>query len=198
MTCFDKATAYKLSIERELKFRDSSNVVELPVGVVSPTRLNQVKQQFLEIQDQFIATPYISKQSQTDEDLRGALAIANRGLDLMDSVLPVWPNDYELLNGRAFFLKNYAMVTRDLKRPDESKKALEEAKLMFEAVREQQPMDANSWNGLGSVFTVSGQFAKARWYIDRALEIDPKNPFAQWDRKNVLMMLERQEAAPRK
>src|SRR5260370_37117369 len=64
VTCFDKATAYKLSIERELKFRDSSNVVELPVEAVSLSRLNQIKEQFLEIQNEVLAS-YVSKQSPT-------------------------------------------------------------------------------------------------------------------------------------
>ena len=84
------------------------------------------------------------------------MAIVNQGLDLVDSALPLWPNNFDLQNARAFFLKNYAMLDQHLKRP-EAKQALDEAKLMFEAVREQKAQDTHAWNGLGSVYLMSGQ-----------------------------------------
>ena len=189
VTCFDKATAYKLSIEREKKFRAGANIVDLPAGAVSPDKaVDQISQ----LQNEFLAI-YGTHQP-TAEESQKALGIANQGLDLVDSVLPLAPNNYDLQNARAFFLKNYAIVEQDLKRPDAGQ-ALDEAALMFEAVLEQRPQDTNAWNGLGSVYLMKGQPGKAIFYIRRALELAPENPYAQQDLAMAMRLVEEQKAA---
>jgi hypothetical protein len=131
VTGYDKATVYKLSIEREKRFRTGADIVALPAGATSP---DQVIEQFNQLQNSFMAA-YSAHQPPTHDDMQNALANVNHGLDLVDSALPLWPNNFDLQNARAFLLKNYATVGQDLKRP-EAKQALDEAKLMFEAVRE--------------------------------------------------------------
>lgn len=189
VTCYDKATAYKLSIEREKKFRPGANVIDLPQGIVSP---RQVITKFLEKQDEFISV-YFKGSPLNDDDLQKALSIANQALDMLDSALPLFPNDMNLQTGRAFFLKNYFMVSRDLHRPDEARPALAEAQLMFEAVRQQDPGDTNAWNGLGSVFFLSGQPEKALMYINKSLELAPDNPYAKIDQQNAMAAIEQQK-----
>ena len=192
VTCFDKATAYKLSIEREKKFRAGANIVDLPAGAVSPDKaIDQISQ----LQNEFLAI-YGTHQP-TAEEAHKALGIANQGLDLVDSVLPLAPNNYDLQNARAFFLKNYAIVEQDLKKPDAGQ-ALDEAALMFEAVLEQRPQDTNAWNGLGSVYLMKGQPSKAIFYIKRALDLAPENPYAQQDLATAMRLVEQQKAAAEK
>jgi tetratricopeptide (TPR) repeat protein len=190
VTCYDKGTAYRLSIEREKKFRAGANIVALPAGAISA---DHAVSQFSQLQNDFFAV-YGAHQPPTIEDSQKALGIVNQGLDLVDSVLPLWPNNYDLQNARAFFLKNYAIVERDLKKPD-ANQALQEAGLMFEAVLEQRPQDTNAWNGLGSVYLMSGQPSKALFYIKRALDLAPENPYAQQDLTTAMRLIEEQKAA---
>jgi tetratricopeptide (TPR) repeat protein len=187
--CYDKATAYKLSIEREKKFR-AADIVPLPSD---PATRDQVKQQLDELQNKFIAD-YATSGTTAPADLQNALAVVNQGLDLLDSILPLWPNDYDLQLFRAYFLKNYFQVAQDLKRP-EAQQALDESRQMFEAVVEQQPQDTNAWNGLGSVFLGSGQPDKALFFIQRALKVSPDNTFAQYDLGVANRMIEQQRQA---
>ena len=109
-------------------------------------------------------------------------------------MLPLAPNNYDLQNARAFFLKNYAIVEQDLKRPDAGQ-ALDEAGLMFEAVLEQRPQDTNAWNRLGSVYLMNRAAGKAIFYIKRALGLAPENPSAQQDRATAMRLVEEEKAA---
>lgn len=186
VTCYDKATAYKLSIEREKKFRSGANVTDVSQGSVS---LGQLYTNFEKLQNEFLSL-YFKNSPLNEADLQQALSIANQALDMLDSVLPLFPNDMNLQTGRAFFLKNYFM---DLHRTDEARQALAEAQLTFEAVRQQDPRDANAWNGLGTVFFLSGQPEKALMYINKSLELAPDNPYAKIDQQNVVAAIEQQK-----
>ncbi len=190
VTCYDKATAYKLSIGREEKFRPGADIVSLPKGAVSP---DQIAGEWAKLQNDFLAL-YMSQQPPATADVEKALAIANQGLDLIDSVLPLAPNNFDLQNARAFFLKDYAMAALDLHRP-EANQALQEAKLMFEAVVEQAPTDTNAWNGLGNVYLMNGQPSKAIFFIRRALQLAPDNFFAQNDLALATKQVEEQQHA---
>lgn len=189
VTCYDKATAYKLSIEREKKFRPAATFTDLSQGPVS---LGHVYTNFQKMQNEFLSV-YFKDSPLNDADLQQALSIANQALDMLDSVLPVFPNDMNLQTGRAFFLKNYFMVARDLHQTNEARQALAEAQLTFEAVRQQDPGDANAWNGLGSVFFLSGQPEKALMYINKSLELSPDNPYAKIDQQNTVAAIEQQK-----
>jgi tetratricopeptide (TPR) repeat protein len=189
VTCYDKATAYKLSIEREKQFRPA-DIVMLPSD--EGTR-GQVKEQLQQLQDKFIAV-YGTNRAASAAEFQEALGIVNQALDLVDSVLPLWPADYDLQMGRAFLLKDYFQVAQDLKRP-EAKQALAEAKVMFEAVVEQQPSDSNAWNGLGNVYLINGQPDKALFFIQRALKVAPENPYAQNDLAVANRMIAQQQQA---
>ena len=192
VVCYDKATAYKLSIEREKLFR-KADLVTLPSD--EGTR-DQVKEQLQELQDKFMAGYSLNAQA-TASDMENSLAIVNQALDLVDSILPLWPNDYILQGGRAYFLKDYFQVARDLKRP-EAQKALDEAKVMFEALVEQQPQDSNAWNGLGNVYFAFGQPDKAVFFIQRAVKVDPSNTYAQHDLNVANQVIAQQQAAAAK
>jgi len=191
VTASDKSAAYRLSIEREKKFRPSANIVDLPEGAAPA---DQALRQFEDLQNQFLAV-YMKNPPLTTGDLENALRIVNQGLDLLDEVLPLQPNDYNLQTGRAYFLKNYAMVTRDLKRTDQANPALNEALLMFQAMVRQQPQDTNAWNGLGSVFMLSGHLQEALMYIQKAVALAPDNPYAQRDLEMVKRMIAQQAPA---
>lgn len=190
VTCYDKTTIYKLSIEREGKFRTGANIEPLPAGAISPA---EAIEQFQKLQNDFVVA-YSAHQPPTNDDLQNALVIVNQGLDLVDSALPLSPDSFDLQTSRAFFLKDYAQVAQDLKRP-EAKQALDEAKLMFEAVLEQMPEDTNAWNGLGSVYLMNGQPSRAIFYIRRALQLAPDNYFAQHDLAYAMRQIEEQKHA---
>lgn len=190
VTCYDKATIYKVSIEREMKFRTGANVESLPAGAISQ---GEAIEQLQTLQNDFVGAFY-AHQPPTKDDLQSALAIVNQGLDLVDSALPLSPDNFDLQNFRAFLLKDYSQVAQALKRP-EAKQALDEAKVMFEAVMEQNPQDTNAWNGLGSVYLMSGQPSRAVFYIRRALQLAPDNPFAQHDLAYAMQQIEAQKRA---
>lgn len=191
VTCSDKASVYSQSIEREKKFRSGARIETMPGGA---DLVPQVLQQFYQLQDQ-VFTIYSLNANRTQADTEKALTLTNEGLDLIDSVLPLDPNNLELQNNRAYFLNDYAQITRDLNRTDEANAALKEALLMFEAIRQQQPMDPGAWNGLGSVYVVANQPEKALFYINRALEIAPGYTYAQRDKATAEQMLAQQQAA---
>jgi Tetratricopeptide repeat len=191
--CEDKPTAFKLSIEREKQFRQGANILSLPPD---PTLPVQKISDLQDLQNQFIAQ-FPPDRPPTQDELQKAFSITNQGLDLVDSILPLAPDNLDLQNFRAFFLKNYAMVAQDLHRPEASQ-ALEEARLMFEAVINQAPRDTNAWNGLGNVYMMYGQPSKALFYVKRAVELAPDNPFAQHDLVIVTKAVQDQEAAKSK
>ena len=191
VTCYDKATVYKLSIEREKQFRTGADIVTLPEGAASP---DQVVHDLNGIQQEFLAA-YPANRHPASEELQPALAKANHGLDLVDSVLPIAPGNFDLQIFRAFFLKDYAQVLQDLQRP-EARQALEEARLMFEAVESQRPLDTNAWNGLGSVYLMNGQPSKALFFIKRSLQLAPDNPFAQQDLITATQLIQSQQQPP--
>lgn len=194
VTCSDKSSVYRQSIEREKKFR-ATTIEEMPGAA---NLLPQLKQQFYSLQDQFFSV-YSTNPNRTAVDFQRAFVLVNEGLDLVDSVLPQAPDDLELQNDRAYFLKNYAQVAADLNRPADAKQALNEALLMFEALRQQQPNDPAAWNGLGSVYFTAGQPAKALLYINRALEIQPDYVYAQHDKAVAeQVLLQQQQTGPGK
>jgi tetratricopeptide (TPR) repeat protein len=187
VTCYDKATAYQLSIEREKKFRTGANIGVMPADVPGGEVIEQVAQ----LQNDYVAA--ISAEPMTEKAWRNALGIVNQALDLIDSTLPVRSNDFDLQSARAFFLKDYAQVAQELKLP-EAGQAMDEARIMFEAVAEQHPNDTNTWNGLGTLYMMSGQPAKAIFYIRRALKIAPDNPYAQHDLAVATQQAQQQQA----
>jgi hypothetical protein len=190
VTCYDKATIYKISIDREMKFRPGANVEPLPAGAIS--QVDAIKQ--LQTFQNDFGNALFAHQPPTNDDLESALATVNQGLDLVDAVLPLSPEDINLQNFRAFLLKDYAQVAQSLKRP-EAQQALDEAKLMFEAVMEQDSQDTNVWNGLGSVYLLNGQPSRAVFYIRRALQLAPDNVFAQHDLAYAMQQIAAQKQA---
>jgi hypothetical protein len=190
VTCSDKASVFRQSIEREKQFRTGANIETMSGGA---DLVPQVLQQFYAVQNQYFAViPF--NPTITDADLQKGLIYLNEGLDLLDSVLPTAPNNWELQNNRAYFLMHYADLTKKLNRPEESKASLSEAQLMFETIRQQQPMDPSAWNGLGDVYLVADQPQKALFYINRALEISSDYAAAQNDKRVAENMLAQEHA----
>jgi hypothetical protein len=190
VTCSAKASVYSQSIEREKKFRPGANIETMPGGA---DLVPQVLQQFYNVQDQYLAVVTYN-QNITNADLQKGLVYLNEGLDLLDSVLPLAPDNWDLEKNRAYFLSHYAAVTKELNRPEESKAALNESLIMFEAIRQQRPMDPSAWNGLGNVYIVGNQPQKALFYINRALEIQSDDAIAQHDKLVAEQMLQQQQA----
>jgi tetratricopeptide (TPR) repeat protein len=176
--CLQKAAAYRQAIDRDREYRGVSRLV-----LVTPEEvpLAQLKQELSQMQKRFFEV--------YPHDLDGALDNISKTLDVLDPVLPLFPNDFYLQNVRAYTFKNYAMVMRDLKQPEEFERALREAERMFEAIRQQNPEDAGAWNGLGSVAALRKDPHRALEYIEKALELKPDYPEAIQDWNTVTRML---------
>lgn len=181
--CTQKAEAYRNIIEKGRRARGASAAPVLSKHISLPA----LKTQLLTMDQQFWS------QYSNSPDLAGALDTATKALDLLDPVLPQYPDDFDLQNYRAYFLKDYGMVERDLNHSQEAKTAWAEAGKMFEAIRQQKPDDPSAWNGLGSIAALSGDYGTALQYINKALQIQPSYAAAIEDRKNVLAMLELQK-----
>jgi tetratricopeptide (TPR) repeat protein len=115
---------------------------------------------------------------------------------VVEPLLPVFPDNYDLQTFRAYMLKNYAMIMRDQGRQADANRSLDEAAKMFAAVHEQNPNDASAWNGLGSVALLRGNPQLALQYIDQALFWQPGYPEALHDRELALGALKAQEKPP--
>lgn len=184
--CTRKAAAYKRAIERDREYRGVSGLV---VATPEEVSLPRLKQELHHMQSQFFEL--------YPRDLEGALQIVYKTLDVLDPILPIFPNDFYLQNVRAYTFKNYAMAMRHSNRHEEFERALKEAERMFEAIREQKPGDAGAWNGLGSVALLRKDPKKALQYIDEALVLMPDYLEAIHDRDIALKMLGDQEAVSR-
>jgi tetratricopeptide (TPR) repeat protein len=177
VTCLAKAEAYTRAIELDRARRGAPKVVTPSHDI----DLREVKRRLYSLQEQFF--------QEYPGNLDEALKIVFKTFDIIDPVLPVFPNDYELQNFRAYSFKNYAMVSRDLGREDDFKSALGESERMFEAIRQQKPRDASAWNGLGSIALLRNDPKTALQYIDQALKIQPDYDLARQDRDTALRML---------
>lgn len=180
--CLQKGEAYQQAIIRDREYRNASSLV---LATPQDISLPQLKQYLYQLQNQFFEF-YPS-------NLDSALEIVFKTLDTLDPVLPIFPNDVYLQNTRAYTFKNYAMVMRDLNRPEEFDRTLKESERMFEAIRQQNPEDAGAWNGLGSVALLRNDPKTALEYIDKALEIMPNYEAAIHDRGIALRMLKEQK-----
>ena len=182
--CIQKAAAYELAIQRDRGYRGVSGLVlATPKDVSLPhlyQELNQMQNQFFDLYE-------------VQHDLDGALKIVSSTLDVLDPVLPIYPNDFYLQNVRAYTFKNYAMVMRDSNHPEEFERALGEAERMFEAIRQQNPEDAGAWNGLGSVALLRHEPKKALQYIGKALDLKHDYSDAIHDWETAFKMLREQE-----
>lgn len=179
VACLEKAEVYRNTIERDREQRGASSLVLATPGDVP---LDQVKQDLYQLHKQF--------DDFYPHDLKGAQENIYRTLDVLDPVLPLYPNDPYLQNIRAYTFKNYGMAMRDLNNPEEFDRALKEAERMFEAIRQQNPEDASAWNGLGSIALLRNDPEKALDYIETALELKPDYQEAIIDRNTAWKMLE--------
>jgi tetratricopeptide (TPR) repeat protein len=158
-----------------------------PEASVSPAaRLASRKEQLYQLQQEFL-TAYMTRR-----DLDEADRILTRTFNLIDPLLPTFPNDTELQNLAAYAWKNRAMVLRDRGNTRDATRSLAQAEQMFAAIREQNPEDAGAWNGLGSIAMLRNDPARALDYIDRALELRPDYAEARSDRAAALEMRRRQ------
>jgi tetratricopeptide (TPR) repeat protein len=181
--CIPKEIAYQQAIDKDRKIRGASTLLTVPRD---PGQLLELKGKLNMLQQEFFVLLKAG-------DLDGAEANVARTLDLLDSVLPSHPNDWDLQNVRAYTFKNYAYVMRRRGNEKEAHRALVEAERMFENIREQKPDDAGAWNGLGSVAILMGEPERAMVYIDRALELNPNYNEAKRDRKIAEKMLQQKD-----
>jgi tetratricopeptide (TPR) repeat protein len=177
----EKATVYKNSIQKERARRGAPPLVVAKPEEVS---LDQLKEDLYHTQQQFFEL--------YPQDLDGAQENISKIFDMLDPVLPVFPDDFYLQNVRAYNFKNNALVMNQLNQTEDFETALNEAERMFEAIRQQDPEDASAWNGLGSIALLRRDPEKALYYINRALELEPDYLEAIHDRDVALEMLESQ------
>jgi len=188
INCTQKAEAYRKIIDKGRRARGAAT---LSTEAQQHLSLPALKSKLAALDSKFWT------QYGNGSDLAGALKTATNALDLLDPVLPQSPDDFELQNFRAYFLKDYGMVQRDLNHPQEAQTAFREAGKMFEAVRQQKPDDPSAWNGLGSVAALSGDYNTALHYINKALQIQPDYSAAIEDRKNILNLMQQQKTQHR-
>jgi len=191
--CLTKATAYENSINGDRAIRDAGKPMPRTRDSVS---LPELKNQLFELQNR-LYEQYFTKSHPSAQDLAVSLETVFEALNLLDPVLPLFPDDYELQNFRAYFLKDYAEIMLDENRQVEANRALDDSATMFEAIHQQNPQDASSWNGLGSVAALRGDYHSALFYIEGALRIAPNYDAALHDRELVLGKLREQQAAER-
>jgi hypothetical protein len=204
--CLPKRTAYEESIT---KVRELRGAKQLSLQTGESVSLPDVYTQLGKLQDQLLRE-FLSKEHPTDQDLTAALRTVFEALNMLDPVLPLFPDDPNLQNFRASFLKDYAQIMLAQNRTSDAARFLDEATKMFEAIHQQYPHDANAWNGLGTVAAMRGDAAveqsaaaaiadyrSALFYIDESLKIEPDNQFALSDQKLAQKKLrELEEAAP--
>jgi hypothetical protein len=204
--CLPKSDAFRRAIDGE---RQRRGVPRIAVGGGSPGRANgragavlpprpdaapanpqarlaRQKEELYKLQEQFLDA-YIRRR-----DLDAAERILTATFNVVDPLLPSFPNDTELQNFRAYGLKNRAMILRDRGNTRELARTLAEAEQMFAAIREQSPDDAAAWNGLGSIALLRNEPARALEYINRALELRPDYEEAKADRATALELRRRQ------
>ena len=184
VSCTDKATVYRQSIVSECERRGAPPIAWPKAENVS---VPQIEAQFGTLQNKFF------EQYLVERDLTQSLETVNLALNVVDPPLPVFPNNYDLQTFRAYMLKNYAMLMRDMGRPADAAWFLEEAAKMFGTVYEQNPNDASVLNGLGSVWLLRGNPRMALQYIDKALFLQPGYQEALGDRELALAALKAQE-----
>jgi len=178
VSCIGKAEHYQADIGRDRRLRA---VPELAPARREEVDLQKVYQETSRLQEEFF--------SYYPGNLKSALQTVNRTFDVLDRILPLFPDDIYLQNVRAYTFKNYAMVMRDLGRQEEFDRSLGQAEKMFAAIRDQAPRNVGAWNGLGSVHILRGRPEEALRYIDRALELDPNYEAARQDRETALRLL---------
>lgn len=182
VNCIAKSTSYRKSIEKDRQIRGAQKLVLANPGEVS---LPVVHQELYKMQNDFF--------EHFPRDLEQSQVTISKTLEIVDGLLPLFPNDLYLQNVRAYTFKNYAMVMERVNRQTEFKRALDESARMFEAIREQDPRDAGAWNGLGSVLLLRRDPQTALRYIERALEINPNYKEALHDKNIALAMIEEQK-----
>jgi hypothetical protein len=175
VNCIDKGKYYKRTIEEDQKIRGVKVFRSIEPEVKN---LNDLKSNLYEKQNEFF--------DYYPGDIPHATLIIRETLEILDQILPKFPDDLWLQNVRAYTFKNYAMVMRDSHNDDEFLRGLSEAEKMFKAVRDQDPGDAGAWNGLGSIATLRGKYKEALDYIEKALEINPNYEEALKDKETVL------------
>ena len=181
VNCVGKGKYYQQTIEEDRKYRGIHDIsFQVPVEI----DLGREKQALYPMQVNFFKYYFA-------HDYDNAMLTIDRAFEILDRVLPLFPEDLELQNLRAYMFKNMSMVLRDLHRDDEFYRALSEAEKMFKAIRDQDPNDAGAWNGLGSIALLRGEYQKALAYIEKALEINPNYEEAKNDRETTLNQLKR-------
>jgi hypothetical protein len=191
--CLTKATAYQNIINRN---RESSGAGQLTPRTRENVSLPDLKRQLFDLQNR-LYEQYFLKQHPTQHDLSASSETVFEALNLLDPVLPLFPNDFDLQNFRAYFLKDYAEILIEQKRTVEAHRVLDESGKMFEAIHQQNPQDPAAWNGLGSVAAIRGDYHSALFNIEGALRIAPDYAEALHDRELVLRKLSDEQITSR-
>jgi Flp pilus assembly protein TadD len=90
------------------------------------------------------------------------------------------PRDVALLELRGYMWKNWALISRKLRRDDDTERYLENAERTFKQVLNRRPTDA-AYNGLGSVYIMRGDLVSAEREIRNALRLNPNYAAAKHD-----------------
>jgi tetratricopeptide (TPR) repeat protein len=155
-------------------------LMEIPLEEASLSRLYE---KFSELQYQFF--------ERFPDDLQGSLETVSSTLNILDRVLAIHPDDLYLQDIHGFIFKNKAMVMEKMNRRGEFEIALKNADKIFKAVIDKNPLDSDAWNGLANVEILRQEPENALKYIEKALEINPKNEAVLHDKEIALAMLKK-------
>ncbi|HEX4717820.1 MAG TPA: TIR domain-containing protein [Thermoleophilaceae bacterium] len=155
-------------------------------GLLLPGRdtepLERVQREVHERQVEFFAL--------LDQDrLADALEVAQRTLDTLNRVSPLYPDDLELQTARGYTYKNCGIGLRDFGRADEAASNLDQADAVFDTLLEEYPDDPAAWDGKGSVLATRGDLEASLPYFERAIELKPDYVEARRNRDMVVQAL---------
>jgi tetratricopeptide (TPR) repeat protein len=165
---------------------DLERLLERVRGLLLPDRatepLAQVEREVHEQQLEFFA--------RLEQDrLADALDIAQRTLETLNRVSPLYPRDVYLQTARGYTYKNCGIALRDFGRTAEAAGSLDEADAVFDTLLEEYPDDPAAWDGKGSVLATRGQLEESLPYFDRAIELKPDYVEARSNRDMVVQAL---------
>lgn len=163
-----------------------TSTVQVETEPKEPEQLRKTQLTINQMQNEFFN---LFEKGEIDE----ALNVSQKSLDTLKKATRRFPQDPYLRVNEGFIYKNNAVAQQRLGKQDEAEKNLAKAENVFNSMKDESPLDAAAWNGLGSVAVARGDYETALECIDLALDINPEYEAAHQDREMVMKYLKREK-----